>query len=171
MMKRHAMGFTLLELLVTIAVAAILLTLALPSYRHTVESNAVATRVNDLVGALNYARSAAVSRGTDVYLCASTDESTCSDQDPTDWARGWLVYLPVNAAQTTSVGQTLRVQGGTAPGVALVSDSGQPVRFNSNGFAMSGRHFSAGASSSDLDTRICIAATGRVRSAHGSQCS
>lgn len=87
---RPQYGFTLLELLVTMSVAAILLVIAAPAYRSFVQRNSMVAQVNDLVGALNYARSEVVSRGQRVYLCQSSDEAHCTDGD--DWCNGWVVY-------------------------------------------------------------------------------
>lgn len=59
-------GFTLIELMVTIAVAAILLAVAVPSFRHLIISNRLTTAANDVVTALTVARSEAIKRNADV---------------------------------------------------------------------------------------------------------
>ena len=61
MNRIHA--FTLIEMLVTIAIAAILLALAIPSFRESTLNNQRAARVNELVTELNYARTQATSSG------------------------------------------------------------------------------------------------------------
>lgn len=135
---RSQRGFTLLELLVTISVAAILLAIAVPSYRSIVQRNSMAAQVNDLVGALNYARSEAVSRGQRVYLCQSSDQAHCTDGN--DWSDGWIVYSPDPTAAGVSPASDniIRVESGTTGQVQISRSNGLPphVSFNADGFAL-----------------------------------
>jgi type IV fimbrial biogenesis protein FimT len=71
-------GFTLVELIVTVAIAAILAAVALPNLQDFIADNARSTRMNNLVTALNYARSDAVTRRRTTTVCASADNSTCA---------------------------------------------------------------------------------------------
>ncbi|TNF61933.1 MAG: prepilin-type N-terminal cleavage/methylation domain-containing protein, partial [Burkholderiales bacterium] len=71
-------GFTLIELMVTITVLAVLLGVGVPSFQATIQGNRITTAANDLVAALQYARSEAVRRGVNVTVCSSNDQSTCS---------------------------------------------------------------------------------------------
>lgn len=64
-------GFTLLELMVTIAVLAILTTIAIPNFRDLVQSNRVTTQANELVSALTFARMEAVKRGRNVRVAVA----------------------------------------------------------------------------------------------------
>lgn len=90
-------GFTLPELLVTIAVVAILAMVAMPSFNHLIRRHRVSLATNQLMGDLAYARAEAATRGSFVSLCASSDGASCSGS--TSYADGWLVYTyPVGAA-------------------------------------------------------------------------
>jgi len=80
-------GFTLLELLVTLAVAAILLSYGVPSFIDTVRNGRATANANDLITALSFARSEAVKRGARVTVCASDDAATCGGA----WTDGWIV--------------------------------------------------------------------------------
>lgn len=82
-------GLTLVELLVTLAVAAIVISVALPNFRSMVQSNRASAHTNDFVLAVSYARSEALRRGGDVRLCSSTDQASCTGNE--DWAVGWVV--------------------------------------------------------------------------------
>ncbi len=81
--SRAARGFTLVELMITIFVAAILVTLALPSFREVLISNRVTSSTNQLVADLQLARSEAVNRGTLVAVVSNSGTN--------DWSGGWQV--------------------------------------------------------------------------------
>lgn len=158
-------GFTLLELLVTIAVAAILLGIAVPSYRSMVQQNTMASVANDLVGDLNYARSQAVTRGQPVYLCKSADQSTCTNAG--DWSQGWIVYSPnPDGGAQTPDDSLIRVHAAVNGQITISGDSHteDSVSFNANGFAMTsnGSFELKGAATSDK-TDVIISTSGRIR--------
>jgi len=82
-------GFTLLELMVTISVAAIILSFGVPGFMSFIANNRAVTDTNDLVTALNLARSEATRRGSAVTVCSSTNGTTCNGDG--DWSTGWIV--------------------------------------------------------------------------------
>lgn len=95
--RRSALGFTLFELMMTVAVAGVVLTLGVPSFVDMVRNNRAATNVNELLTAFSIARSEAIRRGLNVTVCRSSDGVTCGD----DWADGWIVFRD-NAASDTA---------------------------------------------------------------------
>jgi type IV fimbrial biogenesis protein FimT len=86
--RADASGFTLLELMITVAVLAILMGIAVPSFSEMIRQNRLATQTNDLLTATAVARSEAVKRGSRVTLCPA-DGNDCSGDE--NWSRGWLV--------------------------------------------------------------------------------
>ena len=82
-------GFTLLEMMVAISVAATLLATAVPSLRQFRANNQVTTANNSIVTALNVARFNAVTRGENVLICPSSDSVSCSHGS---WYQGWIVF-------------------------------------------------------------------------------
>lgn len=86
-------GFTLIELMVTVAVASILLALAVPGYRELIQSNRMSTQANLLLSDLNAARSEAVKRRIPVTLCKGT-QSACASSD--GYEQGWLIFADHN---------------------------------------------------------------------------
>ena len=80
-------GFTLMELLMGIAVLAILTTLAVPAFNQFILNNRLAGQANEMVAAFQFARSEALKRGLSVQVCPSDDGENCS----TAWTDGWMV--------------------------------------------------------------------------------
>lgn len=91
--RARASGFTLIELMITIALAAILVTLGAPAFREALQNNRAAAQTNNLVAALSLARSEAVRRGAAVSVCPSSNQAACDDGG-TDWSVGWIVFIP-----------------------------------------------------------------------------
>jgi type IV fimbrial biogenesis protein FimT len=89
-MKRVHTGFTLVELMITLAVGVIILAAGIPAFTSMMSSNEATAIANDFTGALRLARSEAVKRGAGVTVCASNANHTACDGD--HWENGWLVF-------------------------------------------------------------------------------
>jgi len=98
----RARGFTLIELMVTIAVAAILTALAVPAFNTFMENDRLLTQSSALVSALDLARSEAIKADTSVSVCPSTDAMTCSGAS--DWSGGYIVLSAAGGPPLQSVG-------------------------------------------------------------------
>lgn len=88
--RRALLGFTLVELLVTVAIAAVFLAVAAPSVTKMVRSNRIQSQASALMSDLQYARTEAVKRGQGVSVCASANGTTCSGANA--WQAGWIVF-------------------------------------------------------------------------------
>jgi len=88
-------GFSLLELMVVLALASVLATLAIPSYQALLQRWALRTEAQALVDDLRHARAQALSRGQSVSICPSVDGRMCAAH--ADWGHGWLIFLDLDA--------------------------------------------------------------------------
>ncbi|MFO1418814.1 MAG: GspH/FimT family pseudopilin [Methylotetracoccus sp.] len=104
-------GFTLIEMMVTVAVAAILMSVGVPSFQQLIQSNRVTTQTNEFVAALNLARSEAIKRGTRITICKSSTSTSCAGSG--GWQQGWIIFTDNNnnAAADDGTGSILRVYG------------------------------------------------------------
>jgi type IV fimbrial biogenesis protein FimT len=91
----RASGMTLVELVVTVAILAILMAVSVPSLAALMNTNRVASETNTLFANLLETRSQAVTRDSWVVLCPSADGSHCSG-DHTGWGKGYIRFEDVN---------------------------------------------------------------------------
>lgn len=130
-------GLTLLELIVTMAVAAILLAIGVPSYRYVTNANRVAGEVNTLLADMQYARAEAIKEGSDVVVCSSNGGTSCSGA--ATWQTGWIVFSDTNRDGSWESGeQILRVESALPGGDTLHPAVGttSAVQFSREGFAV-----------------------------------
>lgn len=178
-MNRNA-GFTLIELMVTVVLAAIILTIGVPSFRTTIQNNSRVAQVNEFIGVLNLARSEAAKRGFRVIICRSTDGENCATDTTGVWENGWIVfvdqnqdgdfnpYTPDNQPDSTDV---LNVQHSIARNFSLRDGSNftQWVAYLPNGVSIGSTGLGTGTfrlcDSRGVDQArfIVINSTGRVR--------
>ncbi|MCU7940182.1 MAG: GspH/FimT family protein [gamma proteobacterium symbiont of Bathyaustriella thionipta] len=83
-------GFTLIELIITITIAGILFSLAIPSFSHMLAHNQQTSVLHTLFKHLNVARNEAINTNHHVLLCKSVDGKHCITQS--SWDDGWLIF-------------------------------------------------------------------------------
>jgi type IV fimbrial biogenesis protein FimT len=159
MRSKHAQdGVTLIELMATVAVLAIVAVFAIPEWLTTVRNNRLASQANDLVSDLALARSEAMRRGGRVTICASADGATCSG-NAADWREGRLVFFDANADGTVDTGDEIVRVAGNLKGNGLSTASfaaSDFIQFRPSGVPVSAGSF-----------KLCDQRTG----AHGRQIS
>jgi type IV fimbrial biogenesis protein FimT len=104
-------GFTLIELMVTLTVASILMTVAAPSFREFLQSNRMSTLVNLLLSDLNACRSEAIKRRIPVTLCKSANQTACVTTG--GYEQGWIIFTDTDRDGTVDVNDDsiIRTQG------------------------------------------------------------
>lgn len=124
-------GFTLIELMVTVAVAAILMAIAAPSFTSLINSNRLASAANEFVGTLQTARSEAVRLNTRAIVCRSTDGVSCATGGA--WS-AWIVL--VDATRDGTADDVMRVGGVKTPVQVSTSSNIQSssITFYPDGF-------------------------------------
>ncbi len=130
---RPGRGFTLIELMITIAIAGILLAIGVPSMRDMIHQNRLTGHVNEFVAANLLARSEAIKRGSQVKICRSANAET-SDTCSTgagDWSSGWLVAIP-NPDDATKNDEILSRHGALPAGTSA-SSSLDAITYNGMG--------------------------------------
>lgn len=159
-------GLTLIELMVTIAIAAILLTIAVPNLQSLFINNRLVTTSNNFVASLNTARSEAIRRGASISLRRNSATSG-------DWgSAGWTMFVDSDADGTLDGGETtLKIEGALPSPLTLYANNNflNYIRFLSSGQSNNSGTFVIcydGVLQQGGDARsraIIVNATGRVR--------
>lgn len=132
MMKKKR-GFTIIELIITLAVFSILVALVAPSVTAFLRNNRSTTQTNEFVAELNIARSEAVKRGTVVTMCI-TDGNSPPDCDAasTAWHAGWIVFTDENADASfdNATDNLIRIHAALTDANTLISTHFEGVAYN-----------------------------------------
>ncbi len=137
-MQKHKSAFTLIELMIAIAVAAIVLTLGVPGFERVMERNQLTAHINELVSTLRFARSEAIRRNSDITVCHSNDGATCSGVGYED---GWIIFFDSNGdGDYADAGEELiRVNEGLPNNYTMRTNNLSSFSYNAKGGAPQGR--------------------------------
>jgi type IV fimbrial biogenesis protein FimT len=134
MPKRYANGFTLVELMVTVAIVAILLAVALPSFQSSFRSNRVATTTNELLASLSLARSEALRNTRGAAVCTSANGTACGG----GWNNGWLVWRDNDGDGTVDAGEPV-IRYSQAKTALAIAGTATVLAFDSRGRTVGGQ--------------------------------
>ena len=173
-------GVTLIELLATIAVLAVLITAAIPALTHWSRGNRLTAGINRFHRTLALARSKAIEHGGNVVVCKSLDGHGCEATG--GWEQGWLVFLdPAADEQCQDAdadglcdldgGRIIRAEQGFAPGMTLrgSGNTADAVAFKGSGFAEGYPGTLTLCNAAGAARGLVLSMQGRIRLAHPNQ--
>lgn len=169
-------GFTLVELLVTLAVGSILMSLTVPAMTGMLNTQKAISANNALFAGLNLARSEAIKRNARAVLCKTANGLTCTASG--GWEQGWILFHDLNNNAVLDLGEeVLRQQGPASAGIRLHGNFpiANYVSYTPTGTAkLTSGAFQAGTftlcveASGSADVRqIVLSGTGRTRAQKG----
>lgn len=154
--RPHHRGITLIELMVAVALLAILLAIAAPNFQGMTASSRLTSGSNELLASIQQARAQAIRTGTRVTMCKSPDGVQCSTTAGVGWEQGWIVFgdttrSGVDAAVDT--GETIITRIPAAGGGSLIQGSTNVANYVS--FAADGRPRLMGGGVQNGTLRVC----------------
>lgn len=160
--RRTVSGLTLIELLVGIAVLAVLLALAAPGFQAQVASSQLTSATQSLFTTLMQARAQAIRLGKRVTVCRTSDQQQCDTNAARGWETGWLVFIDIDRAghseANVSPTDTLLSRHEAVPPTVRIRGNSQVDQFIS--FGASGEARTMGGGTNPLGTlRVCSLST------------
>ncbi len=135
---RHPRGLTLIELMIAVAISAILFALAAPSFQQAVGKSRLSSAASELTGAVQLARAEAIRNNRRVTLCRSEDGSACSSAS-SSWP-GWILFVDANSDGVRNSTETI-IKAGTFDSPlrtlssASLTSAGERITFRGDGTA------------------------------------
>ncbi|MRT01054.1 prepilin-type N-terminal cleavage/methylation domain-containing protein [Ralstonia pickettii] len=123
-------AFTLIELLAVVAILAILLAVAIPSFAPMLNSNRLFAIQTEVISSLALARSEAAKRGVPVSMVSSTASGVVGNE----WGPGWFVWVDSNANGVVDSGEVLRAHEALSSGLTLSVPNSGVIKFDSHGY-------------------------------------
>lgn len=170
---KKSLGFTLVELMIVLSIAAILAALAAPSFTKTIRSVNMSSAVNSFIADASFARSEGVRRGGDMVMCRSNDPEAANPSCATGsgWESGWIVFYDQDSTQSVTSGDLILRRQALITGVNTIEASSTTKLVftatgrlqNLSGGAMSLTFGSPPNYSSEEQRMVCVSVGGRVK--------
>lgn len=114
-------GFTLTELIVVVAILAIVAAFAAPSMKDFLVRNSMGAATSQFVSAINLAKTEALRRNQSVSLCASSDGGSCNTEN---WGSGWVAFVDKDSNGAIDATDTIIKSGSAINSSLQVSENG-----------------------------------------------
>ena len=161
----NSQGFSLPELIATVAIAAILLMVGVPSLLRLINSSAITGHSDELTGALALARSEAIVEKNTVTICQSADLLDCDNT--VSWTDGWIVFIDIDGDQTVDTADRIvRVHNALSAQIRLKYNNGTYLKYGYKGDLQTGAGtftFCPANNDTSLARGVIVAGTGRTR--------
>lgn len=158
----NQVGFTLVELMIALAVFAVLLAITVPSYNAMTLGSKLRSQANELVAGAALARSEAIKRNAFVRMCVSADGVSCIAGG---WDQGWVVFHDADDDGALDVGETVILRRQAAPSGFKIIGSVASVRFQPTGVGATSSTLTVCRATPDVGGQervVNISATGRA---------
>jgi type IV fimbrial biogenesis protein FimT len=192
LMHAASAGFTLVELMVVVALVAVVTAIAIPNFRDLIARNNIASQMNEFIATLHLARVTAIQRGKYVTICRTTNDidprPVCNGSSLSaattgtvsrlqeNWATGWAVFVeddPSGTLYTIDSGDTVVKRIPARPDNYFILNSitttAQHITYNPQGNFAGGNTsglrfgFSSSSASSDTQRSVCVTRGGSIR--------
>jgi len=162
-------GFTIIELMTTLAIMAVMMSMAAPSFTKMIRTARLQGASASLMGAFNMTRAEAIRRGKVVSICAVDDPAASPPVCGTTWQTGWVIFLDADGDDAIDTGEEFRIGDPMSGVVVDASGAADLVKFNARGQPTAGMGqylFNAESctSGSDKQFTISLGTVGRSRS-------
>ena len=130
----RTLGFTLIELMVSISILAILLAVAIPGFQGMIASARLTTASNDLLSTLAQARSNAIKTGSRVTVCMSENGTTCTSTG--GWEQGWISFVDKTRSGTSAAvdtGEVVATAFAALPSGVVINGNLPYISFSADG--------------------------------------
>jgi type IV fimbrial biogenesis protein FimT len=131
----EAAGFTLMELLIVIALAALILAIGAPNFNEFRRNNRLTGAANDLLGSIQLARTEAIKRQQNVSVCTSLDPGSATPSCSAGTFTGWIVFEDIDGNCTRDAVDSLIRGGGPVDASLRSAADGTCITFADTGFA------------------------------------
>lgn len=158
----HLRGFTLIELIITIAIAAIASTIIIPSFAQFLQKSKIESVSNQLFTMLAVARQNSITSGKDTYICELSDTNQCNTNRPFGavWNNGWLIFQDNNQNTDLDTEDTILLIHKNRYKAGIIFNQRGRLRFRNDGSARSAGFYICTEHSSK---HILILYSGRAR--------
>lgn len=164
-MARRTRGFTLLEMIVSVAVVLVMLSIGMPALGHLLDRHQEQATTNELLTQLGLARSWAISRGQPVAICPSRIQGRCTPD--IEWSSNWMIYVDPDGDRQPNQNSDILTEA-AAPGhprLRVLSSSGRSqMRYLPDGRAAGSNATFKICRQQAIATEVIVSPTGRARS-------